>query len=806
MTVALAPESQNSLPEAYKQLLLGAAAKIAPTWPLDQMIAVNPFWEMRGERIETVSAQLATLASANLLMPKDYYLRLFKKGEITSDSLVKAAQEQGVEMTQEQLLAFLKTSTSEVPWHNIADLLDIQRDQTKMAWNDEIVHQISQFCAAHYQRIRPLLKSGFNSTPPDLYTHWLDVTRRDRGISIVLDEAGLHDFFQSLPDTAEALLAKAIEELDLDEQTISPCAHALLMDINGWASWVAYMRWQGNLHTQPRDEMLQLLAIRMAWELVIWRYLEAEHKLIFTQLKALWIREKNLLPDLLTEHESAQRPLWVWAKAAELSYQQQLNNQLINAKRAAAPAPKMQAAFCIDVRSEVMRRALEAQSGDIQTMGFAGFFGLPLEYQPDATTLSRPQLPGLLKPAIKVTEMAGGNATSAAAMNQTARWQTWSSAAPSSFTMVESTGWLYAFKMLKKSFFFKNDENPVSKLSHQPNWQMSKDEQPLSVEDKAGLAKGILHAMGLKEFAPTVLLVGHGSHTTNNLHAAGLDCGACGGQTGEVNVRVLAHLLNDKAVRTELANMDVNVPADTQFVAALHNTTTDHITCFNANLGASQSGWLLAATKKAQRERMALIDETLADATDEQLDEAFDKRSKDWSQVRPEWGLANNAAFIVAPRSWTKQVDLKGRSFLHDYQWQDDDGFGILELIMTAPMVVTNWINMQYNASVTDNYKYGSGNKLLHNAVGGNIGLFEGNGGDLRIGLSMQSIHNGEKWMHQPQRLAVYLAAPREPIEAITAKHEAVRDLIDNEWLYLLRWSDENQIERFYKGEWLLQH
>ncbi|MDX1475750.1 MAG: putative inorganic carbon transporter subunit DabA, partial [Reinekea sp.] len=78
-------------------------------------------------------------------------------------------------------------------------------------------------------------------------------------------------------------------------------------------------------------------------------------------------------------------------------------------------------------------------------------------------------------------------------------------------------------------------------------------------------------------------------------------------------------------------------------------------------------------------------------------------------------------------------------------------------------------------------------------------------GGDLRIGLAMQSVHDGQQWMHQPQRLAVYIAAPREPIERITAKHDNVRHLVDNEWLYLLRWSDDQRIERYYQGQWTSQ-
>lgn len=48
-------------------------------------------------------------------------------------------------------------------------------------------------------------------------------------------------------------------------------------------------------------------------------------------------------------------------------------------------------------------------------------------------------------------------------------------------------------------------------------------------------------------------------------------------------------------------------------------------------------------------------------------------------------------------------------------------------------MLVTNWINCQYHASTCDPARLGSGNKALHNVVGGHIGVFEGTGGDLRI-------------------------------------------------------------------------
>ena len=447
-----------------------------------------------------------------------------------------------------------------------------------------------------------------------------------------------------------------------------------------------------------------------------------------------------------------------------------------------------------------MRRALESQSQTIETYGFAGFFGLPIEYQASESALKRPQLPGLLKPIIQVNEQQSSRKKTTRSL--TAAWQNWSKAAPSAFSMVESTGWLYALKLLKNTFLANNTSNHHS---NDIQWQLSKDSIQLSTEDKTELAYTVLNAMGLTDYAQKILLVGHGSHSTNNLHAAGLDCGACGGQTGEVNVRVLASLLNDPEVRKQLQSRDMALPNDCQFVAALHNTTTDEITLFDSSLNPTMARWLQTATKQAQQERLQHIDPSLANASHNQINQAYQKRANDWSQVRPEWGLANNAAFIVAPRNWTRDADLKGRSFLHDYQWQHDTEFALLELIMTAPMIVTNWINTQYNASVTDNYKYGSGNKVLHNAVGGNIGVFEGNGGDLRIGLAMQSLHDGNQWMHEPLRLSVYIAAPRDAIFAIYQKHNIIKDLVDNDWLTLLRWGDNNEIERLCKSTWYSQ-
>lgn len=160
----------------------------------------------------------------------------------------------------------------------------------------------------------------------------------------------------------------------------------------------------------------------------------------------------------------------------------------------------------------------------------------------------------------------------------------------------------------------------------------------------------------------------------------------------------------------------------------------------------------------------------------------------------------------TAPSLPRRGADLDGRAFLHDYDWQDDADFCVLGLIMTAPMVVANWINMQYYGSLVDNQTFGSGNRVLYNIVGGSIGVFEGNGGDLRVGLPMQSLHNGKRWMHEPVRLSVFIEAPDKAMDDIIARHGTVRHLVDNGWLHLFRIADEGEVyRRVGENDWLLE-
>ncbi|MDD3575402.1 MAG: Na-translocating system protein MpsB, partial [Halothiobacillus sp.] len=330
----------------------------------------------------------------------------------------------------------------------------------------------------------------------------------------------------------------------------------------------------------------------------------------------------------------------------------------------------------------------------------------------------------------------------------------------------------------------------------------------LSEQEKIKLAEGMLRGLGLIDrFARIILLAGHGTSTTNNPHRAGLDCGACAGQTGEVSARVAASLLNESAVRLGLAGKGIHIPRDTRFIAALHDTTTDQMSLLDVPTTGVDPVILKAVTQALEQAGELTRLERLV-TLDKQVDQQSAARhvihrGRDWSQVRPEWGLAGNGAFIAAPRWRTRGLDLHGRAFLHDYDWRKDPDFGVLTLIMTAPLVVASWINLQYYGSTVDNERLGCGNKVLHNVVGGLVGVLEGNSGDLRIGLSLQSLHNGETWRHEPLRLNAFIEAPTDALDRIIQDHPMLRQLVDNHWLNLCQIDEEGSVKRrFANGDW----
>ena len=794
-------------PHHLDHIIQRACARISPTWPLDRFIAVNPFWGTIERPLPEVAATLQALSGAQLLMPRAWYRQAYREGRLDDSHLQAALDTSESTSSLADLRALLDQPEPPASTRaRVVDIVDAGRDLVhEVSWRSVVTNSISQFCAAYFDdgqaQLGPRRDGG-------LYASWRRYASTDRSPALLAGVPSTRIHAADLPTTPRDLTEAALAAL----QVRDPEAYlwSLLLDQNGWASWCAYRRWIARLEGTDDDTISDVLAIRLAWEWMLYRAGGDEVARRWTVAMASWPQ----IDAVATAWRSSD---WLLQLAIEIAWREPVIRALpVGLRTARNTAAVAQAVFCIDVRSEVFRRALEAAAPAMQTLGFAGFFGVPIDYQPLGAPTARPQLPGLLAPRLRAVDTGLGTDAEqrrAQRLELAGAWKAFKTDALSTFTFVEALGITYAGKLVADSLGLSRSRGIDSVgLSHEMNAaRRPRLEGPLDLEARCELAAGILRGMSLThDFARLVLLVGHGSATCNNPHAAGLDCGACGGQTGEVNARVAAALLDDPEVRAGLARRGIDVPESTWFVAALHNTTTDEVALYElSDLPASHRedldtvrSWLAEASIRTRAERARRLG--LDGTRPLDLERAVRARTMDWAQVRAEWGLANNAAFIVAPREHCRHLDLEGRAFLHEYRHEEDEGFGVLELIMTAPMLVTHWINFQYYASTVDNARYGSGNKVLHNVVGGHLGVFEGNGGDLRIGLPMQSIHDGARWVHTPLRLTVVIEAPRSAIDSVLAKHANVRALVTNGWLALFQLDEkESAIYAMRGGRWI---
>lgn len=622
-------------------------------------------------------------------------------------------------------------------------------------------------------------------------------------------QKAVKQFLQQLPESPEEAIQICLAKLQVSQGGEQAFISQSLLYLPGWAGFVKWkIDWQNSNQVEGSSStLIDFIAVRLVLTCILWPDAAKE--------------------DLAFDNNSAVQETLARIKKNEQAYQNHLLHALLpqTTKTALKESRKVaQLVFCIDVRSEPFRRALEAL-GHYETYGFAGFFGLPLRINDEDSDKSKACCPVLLKPRFAVNQSFMGDKKirlryqrGKKLMSQIKQlYSQLKHNFSTPFALVESLGFYYGLNMIFKSLaphFAKKSQlflkkglmpKPLSKINY--DLIEGNVEQGLSLPDQINYAETVLRLMGLtSDFAKFIIFCGHGSSTENNPYASALECGACGAHHGGINAQLLADILNNPEVREALNERGMHIPFDTVFYGALHNTTSDIVTLYKEQ-----------GPKPIYPQLLQQLEEDLIKAgidTNKErsikLNTAYSakeivRRTLDWSETRPEWGLAQNAAFIVAPRHMTKDISLDGRCFLHSYRFDKDEEGDLLATILTAPMVVAEWINTQYLFSTIDNVAFGSGSKITHNVVG-KIGVMQGNASDLMHGLPLQSVmSHDEQAYHVPQRLLTLVYAPRELLSKVIEKHSILKTLFLNQWVHLLAIDPISQLAyRFDKtGEWV---
>jgi len=746
-----------------------AATTVGSLWPIHSFVTANPLAGFEDQPFSEAVTQAADLLGGRGYPSAETFRAALQRGQIDPETLDAELSELGYEDEPEILLDHMA---------NAADATDSDSDTATDRVDQVLTKWLSAFLdegSAHWSM--PNREAGF-------YTAFRGVAEHDGEIP---DKGIVADLPETPTETIETVLAPYPESrwVSIFEEQLA-----------------ALPGWTGLIKQRADDEG----AWQSAYPVSLAGYLAARLALLDAVGADIAPSNDSIDPDPTAELAGAFLRAWEATYRGDLVETVAAESQPI-ADSDTSGRPDAQLVFCIDTRSEIVRRHIET-AGDYETHGYAGFFGIPMEYRGYDDDVSVDACPPILDPQHHVTDVPTDDDTQAShdrlsGIRETADEiiETVEANAATAYGYVETAGSGYGLALAARTlvpgrvhdlFDAVDDSVPdehefCDPLVHHQHTYAGDLPVGLTTEEKVEYAATAFDLMGWETFSRLVVFTGHASETANNPYDSSLDCGACAGNPGGPNARVLAKICNDDEVRAALRDRGFEIPEDTVFLAGEHNTTTDEVELYDSDVPETHATDLdqLRADLATARENAAAERAESMGADGSSGVSETERRATDWAETRPEWGLAGNAGFVVGPRELTSDVDLDGRAFLHSYDWSTDPDGEALEAILTGPMVVTQWINTQYYFSTVDNAVYGSGSKVTHNPVG-NVGVYQGNGGDLMTGLPLQSLMAADDDpYHQPLRLSTVIHAPVDRVNGVLAEHPELADLLDNNWLSL---------------------
>jgi uncharacterized protein YbcC (UPF0753/DUF2309 family) len=746
-----------------------AATTVGSVWPIHSFVTANPLSGFEDMPFSEAVTQAGDLLGGRGYPSPETFQTALDDGQIDPELLDSELAERGYEQDPETLLERMETSVETERPNTDAEQVDHVLTKWLSAFLDEGQAQWSM----------PNREDGF-------YSAFRSVAAYDGQIP---DEEVVADLPESPLEAIETVLEP------YPESQWVPIFEEQFAALPGWSGFIK-----------------QRVADDGAWQSTYPITLEGYLAARLTLLEAFGAGvEPSTGPDS-ADDEAADELAEAFLNAWEASYRSEVVESVTSESEALADSdpfgrPDAQLVFCIDTRSEIIRRHIE-DAGDYETHGYAGFFGIPMEYQGYDSEVSVDACPPILDAQHRISEIPTDRDT------QTShdRWsrlreatgeviETLKTNPATAFGFVESAGSGYGLALAARTLVpgrvydllettddaVADDHEFCEPIVHHQHTYAGDLPVGLTHEEKVEYAASAFELMGWEEFSRLVVFTGHASETANNPYDSSLDCGACAGNPGGPSARVLATICNDAEVKAALRERGFDIPDDTVFLAGEHNTTTDEVELFADGVPESHADDLeqLRADLETARENATAERAESMGGDDSKGVSETERRAADWAETRPEWGLAGNAGFVIGPRGLTNDLDLDGRAFLHSYDWSTDPDGDALEAILTGPMVVTQWINTQYYFSTVDNSAYGGGSKVTHNPVG-NVGVYQGNGGDLMTGLPLQSVMaDDDKPYHQPLRLSTVIHAPVERVTGVLAAHEELTELLDNDWLSL---------------------
>ncbi|KAG1682842.1 UPF0753 protein [Nymphon striatum] len=472
-------------------------------------------------------------------------------------------------------------------------------------------------------------------------------------------------------------------------------------------------------------------------------------------IDALEQKEVNALLNILETLDDKDTSGYLWLRAYEHNYQQSIYTSLIeNHAQGNWPdrktRPEAQLIFCMD----------DPFHPKYETIGAAGVFGLPNNFK----ALDADKVIKLAQPVVTAVHQLHEVTDKSVSESQLKQHK-------------QRVKKISALKKLRSHGMRQN--TPSAEQNQIGLSQTEKVEKLAAYLKLTGFTSG---------YSRLVVLMAHSSKQINNPHVLAYGCGACSGRFGGPNARAFVNSANEAETRKLLLeHHNIDIPDDSWFLSAEHETTSDSIDWFDTDLipethqqeFKSLQTQVTQASKLSAQERCIKFVTAPDSITTEKAANHVQARAASPNQPRAELGHQGCASAFIGRRSMHSGVSWDRRTFMVSYDPFNDPEGKTLEAQLLGNGVVGVGIAMDYYFSAIQNGYLGSGNKTTHN-LAGNFGVMHGTSSDLQTGLAKQMTE-----LHEPMRLLVVIETYLETVEDIYKRQAAIRGLVDNHWITL---------------------
>ncbi|MFN3234297.1 MAG: putative inorganic carbon transporter subunit DabA [Gammaproteobacteria bacterium] len=700
-------------------------------WPLTSFIAVNPLWNS----VDQSFFDAVSTPWFDGLMDLNFYYMQYQSQNTTLEHVREA---------------ILKISNINLKDNEVKDWINSSLKETHQFKNEILFsYQIEEYQFQQprvwiRERIFKILRDYFGRKKFEncsLIQYW---DQNNEIIDLEFRPVESNELYDSIFSLVEAL--------GIPQDVLGDYFKNIYFEIYGWSS---LMLWRNNHPNNPwlpgSDSCAVVLLMWLTYEYVISKVKNKRWKKTYSQSDVLKLKQRI-------------KNRYIWHTAYEQGYYKKFDSLLNSGLKKSDREPDAQFIFCIDTRSEGIRRHIESQ-GNYETFGIAGFFGAIFKLKCDKAISY--QSPALIEPTSEIQAVKCKSKFKKFCEQVSDVVKNVKKQLISPFAFFEVVGLWFSLFMLFKTVqpkFMSKKKSTVLKLKN-----------TLTVEEQFSAAQILLNSIGLVDgFSKFVIVCGHQSNHLNNPFKSSLNCGACGGNSGASNAMLICDILNRPDIRRKLKAVNIHIPDETKFLPVCHHTVYDRLELLKGKLPKKiNTAMSEAATALREEESRAC----------ENSNKLSEKENK-WSELIPEWGLVNNAAMVIGPRELTAGKNLNRRVFLHSYDPDVDNDGAVLQNILSGPGVVAHWINAQYYFSTVNPGLFGAGNKAIHNVIE-DIGVLEGNLSDLKIGLPIQSTYFQSKPVHEPRRITIVIYAYKHIIDKALINSPDFKKLVDNEWVLL---------------------